>query len=104
MNRTEYEGFTNSETHTIAMDITNTQTHLAIWLLITKELGYDKLRVADKLQHDYESFIGDDPDDIKTILANEALGEVDWYDIAEHLITIAKEQDEYRFRQAGEKE
>jgi hypothetical protein len=102
MERKDYNGYTNYETWAVALWIDNDQGSQEYWLSVATELSSpdspeyiadentQKCRLSDRLKDEHEEALPE-LQGFSADLLNAAMSEVDWYDIAENLITSAKE-------------
>lgn len=113
MTKKEYNGWTNYETWNIALWMDNDQGSQSYWAeqaaeafeqaradsTFTKE-ETAALALMEQIKDNYESFAHDMLDNANAQsswvadLLNAALSEVNWHEIAEHLIEAAKEEQE----------
>lgn len=97
-----YNGYTNYETWAVALWIDNEQGTQQYWESVADELSNpdspeyisdentQKCRLADRLKDEHEEALPE-LQGFAADLLNAGMSEVDWYDIAENLITSAKE-------------
>lgn len=110
MNKQEYNGWTNYETWNVALWLDNERGTHDYWLDVVNtalhtciESGV-VIQVADMLKESHEESLPEVLDHFRDVpdgpwmlqgfavdLLNAAMSEVNWYEIAEHLIADAKE-------------
>jgi hypothetical protein len=97
-----YNGWSNYETWAVALWMDNERGTHDYWLSVAAEFSSvdspeyiadentQKCRLADRLKDEHEEALPEFKGFAADLL-NAAMSEVDWYEIAEHLITDAKE-------------
>lgn len=96
MNQEEYEGWTNYETSIIGEYINSMESERDYWLSIAEDCKDDEeitgnndalLTLSDLLMNHFETDTTRPEDSIWAAMIDAALSEVDWWDIAEELMT-----------------
>ena len=102
MERKDYNGYTNNETWVVALWIDNDQGSQEYWESVAAEIvsedspayiadeNQQKCTLAERLKQEHEDALPE-LNGFAADLLNAGFSEVDWYDIAENLISNAKE-------------
>ncbi len=104
MNRKEYNGWTNYETWVVALWMDNERGTHDYWLSVAAEISSDnspefiqdrtqqRITLSERLKDEHEESLPE-VEGFAADLLNAAMSEVDWFEIAEHLIADSAEQD-----------
>jgi hypothetical protein len=97
MTRKEYNGWTNYETWVVALWMDNEQGSQSYWEEVATEYmdadnaeDNDTNGLAERLKSEHEEALPE-VQGFAADLLGAAMSEVDWYEIAEHLLADAKE-------------
>lgn len=90
---TSYNGWTNYETWVLKLWMDNEQSSQEYWLEVAKNAD-SKGVLADQMQDEYEEAMPETTG-VWSDLLSAALGEVDWFEIAEYLIEEVEENQRY---------
>ena len=90
---TSYNGWTNYETWVLKLWMDNEQSSQEYWLEVAKNAD-SKGVLADQMQDEYEEAMPETTG-VWSDLLSAALGEVDWFEIAEYLIEEVEENTRY---------
>ena len=89
----KYNGYKNYETWLVNLWIDNDQSESAYWISEARYYNGDAYELSEALKEHYECLVPEEPN-VMTDLLRSAISEVDFYEIAEHLIDYYKEQEE----------
>jgi len=98
-NKEGYNGWKNYETWDVKLWIDNEESDYEYWHERAKEIReeeeeYPILSLADEMKEFYDENNPLPEAGVYTDLLNAALGEVDWYEIAEHIMEEIEEETE----------
>ena len=94
---TSYNGWTNYETWNVKLWMDNEQYNQERWLEAAKNADSKRV-LADQMQDEYEEAMPETTG-VWADLLSAALGEVNWFEIAEHLIEEVEENQRYEITQ-----